>query len=271
MLKRNPPQIRDGYGLDALIESSKKPNKAVLKEIKDTLVTRYDEYVANRYELEKVQQIERSSDIRKALYSKYNTLRRKEGTPPSLRCPLCQISHARQWDHYLPRDAYPDFSAFDLNLIWICPTCNGKKGANNISPKRKVLNAYFDPIAENINLVCNWHLTFGGISVSYSLKAKECAEKYIVDIATEHFDLLGLSKNFVSEATIHIQPFCLEIEEELISYPNIEACVAAIINRKLASCRRYRHEENHWERVLWEGAEHHIDCIVQYIGEKLAI
>jgi 5-methylcytosine-specific restriction endonuclease McrA len=42
-------------------------------------------------------------------------------------CPYCGIDGAREFDHYLPKTEFPEFSTLDLNLIACCGECNKKK------------------------------------------------------------------------------------------------------------------------------------------------
>lgn len=43
------------------------------------------------------------------------------------KCMYCQIKEPDSFDHYLPKDIYPEFSSLAINLIPCCVTCNKKK------------------------------------------------------------------------------------------------------------------------------------------------
>lgn len=43
------------------------------------------------------------------------------------RCPFCGISETSTLDHYLPKEKYPEYSVFPLNLVPSCGVCNTRK------------------------------------------------------------------------------------------------------------------------------------------------
>jgi hypothetical protein len=65
-------------------------------------------------------------------------------------CPVCGGTTTGTLDHYLPRDVYPEFSIFSLNLVPACPHCNsGSKGTTvkGASYGERFLHPYFDDLA----------------------------------------------------------------------------------------------------------------------------
>jgi hypothetical protein len=63
-------------------------------------------------------------------------------------CPYCGIGAPRQFDHYLPKERYPEFSVHAHNLIPCCGTCNGKKSDIwlDATKNRVFLNLYLDSL-----------------------------------------------------------------------------------------------------------------------------
>lgn len=63
-------------------------------------------------------------------------------------CPYCGIGAPRQFDHYLPKEKFPEFSVHAYNLVPCCGTCNGKKSDLWIdSDKARIfLNFYIDSL-----------------------------------------------------------------------------------------------------------------------------
>lgn len=60
-------------------------------------------------------------------------------------CPMCGSMHSGTLDHYLPKNGFPSFSVFSMNLVPACK-CNSKRketltGAN---ANERVLHPYFD-------------------------------------------------------------------------------------------------------------------------------
>jgi 5-methylcytosine-specific restriction endonuclease McrA len=89
------------------------------------------------------------SDAQKALYDTRKgtpRLRRIRETPGLLSCPMCGSPTTGSLDHYLPRNAYPEFSIMTSNLVPACSHCNsGVKGNTyrGTTPER-FIHPYFD-------------------------------------------------------------------------------------------------------------------------------
>jgi len=60
-------------------------------------------------------------------------------------CPMCGSMHRGTLDHYLPKNTYPIFSVFSLNLVPACK-CNSKRQETLTGPSlgERVLHPYFD-------------------------------------------------------------------------------------------------------------------------------
>lgn len=63
-------------------------------------------------------------------------------------CPYCGIGAPRQFDHYLPKEKFPEFSVHAHNLVPCCGTCNGKKSDVwlDASNARLFVNFYIDSL-----------------------------------------------------------------------------------------------------------------------------
>lgn len=71
-------------------------------------------------------------------------------------CQYCGLTHSPDtWDHYLPKEKYPEFSIHAYNLVPTCDRCNNLKGAKlkDKSGCRMAINLYFDvlPITSYLN------------------------------------------------------------------------------------------------------------------------
>lgn len=265
MLERQPPELLADHGLDEIIQNSRGQNKTHLRRIRDDLIEKYDEYIEAIPELEGLPQTAPSQEEIAALTSRFHSLRAAQSPRVDLRCPLCQVRHAGEWDHFLPRDHYPYYSIFGPNLIWTCSACNRKKGVGNIAPQRQVLNAYYDKVSENVELVCDWGFEDGQVFVVFELRENDGAENYIVEIARRHFCIFDLGKTLMSEANNEIIPFLEEIRENVERGADVEQFTAALIQRHLDDCRRHSREVNHWETALWQGAMESLDDIIALI------
>ena len=84
--------------------------------------------------------------------------RQDEGTRDF--CPYCGIGAPRQFDHYLPKEKFPEFSVHAHNLAPCCGTCNGKKSDAwlQTNKTRVFLNFYIDllPTAQMLEPDVQW-------------------------------------------------------------------------------------------------------------------
>jgi len=64
-------------------------------------------------------------------------------------CQYCGLNYGpSEFDHYLPKESFPEYSVLSLNLVPCCGRCNGLKGtvwldANGV---REILNLYYDTL-----------------------------------------------------------------------------------------------------------------------------
>lgn len=71
-------------------------------------------------------------------------------TPSLLCCPMCGSGHPGTLDHYLPREAFPEFSILPTNLVPACSHCNsGVKGGRyrGAATPERFIHPYYDVIA----------------------------------------------------------------------------------------------------------------------------
>lgn len=98
-----------------------------------------------------------SADIR-SLYG-YDSmilreLRRKiqKNIPAAVRytCQYCTVTPVESFDHYLPKEEFPEYAIHTNNLIPCCKTCNGYKSYvwRNASGARLFINLYRDPVPD---------------------------------------------------------------------------------------------------------------------------
>ncbi len=75
-------------------------------------------------------------------------------------CPYCGIGAPRQFDHYLPKEKFPEFGVHAHNLVPCCGTCNGKKSDVwlDANKARLFLNFYIDslPTAPMLEPAVQW-------------------------------------------------------------------------------------------------------------------
>ena len=80
-------------------------------------------------------------------------------------CPYCGIGSPRQFDHYLPKAKFPEFSVHSYNLVPCCGSCNGLKGETWLQGNgaRTFINFYIDslPTAPMLEPDVQWSMKKG--------------------------------------------------------------------------------------------------------------
>lgn len=85
-----------------------------------------------------------------------------ESQPDGVReiCPYCGIGGPDQFDHYLPKEKFPEYSVHSYNLVPCCGVCNGKKSDIWLQPNntRTFINFYLDslPALPMLDVTVQW-------------------------------------------------------------------------------------------------------------------
>jgi 5-methylcytosine-specific restriction endonuclease McrA len=123
--------------------------------------------------------------------------------PPGIarRCQYCcGIGCADTWDHYLPKDVFPEFAVYPGNLVPSCSMCNSKRGAwVDLRRRRRTVSLYFDNLDSGRQLV-NAKIDFDVSGLPHLVvkpKKKTPKRRRQVDrLFARHFKTLGLTKRF---------------------------------------------------------------------------
>lgn len=148
----------DSFALFRAISTSKwEPIKSLLAWKESVIQEQFESFLTNSHELFPITPFSSFSDKEKeALLHCYesptNGLKKVKKIVKEVcksPCPYCGIDGTREFDHYLPKAEFPEFSALDLNLIACCGECNKKKWDRWKDPSSRLfLNCYFDQIPE---------------------------------------------------------------------------------------------------------------------------
>lgn len=153
MKKINPPFIDDIKELKALAGNGKLGSYPQLLSEYIQFRSQYSEYMKNSGDPWKLNKLNVVGDFKKALILHYEKppLGRLEfidkyrrNLSPTV-CPMCGGFGNGTLDHYLPKDDFPEFSFFSMNLVPAC-NCNSLRGTTvkgDVSPERAI-HPYFD-------------------------------------------------------------------------------------------------------------------------------
>lgn len=247
----NPPDIDAEVVFRSIIE--KKNNKNIFIDIEERIFSAYNSYAQNVLNMRSITPLSLEDNIKKEFINLYDNPtiwldKIKECITLSLqwsnRCPYCNLEIPHSFDHFLPKNRFPEFSVLPINLIPCCDYCNRKKWSKD--PISWFINAYFDQLPQcqfirakisiNKNIIVNFEIDQSAISgISNSLK-----EKII-----NHFTNLDLNARYK-----------LEIENTISEIVSTCGREGARISKELLikEAERYRsYWVNNWKYILLIG------------------
>lgn len=153
------PKPYNSY-FDEILDSKKGEHKKSIIKIKNDILTRYDEYI-DKAENNLLQNLPSTSNplilnSKASLLVCYNSKTSaldkiksniKLAQPKFYQnlCPYCGIGIPSTFDHYIPKEKFPEYSVFVPNLIPCCSSCNQKKGERwKDTNSRIFINFYYD-------------------------------------------------------------------------------------------------------------------------------
>ena len=121
-------------------------------------------------------------------------------------CPYCGIGGPRQFDHYLPKEKFPEYSVHSYNLVPCCGVCNGKKADIWLQPNntRTFINFYLDslPAVPMLDVTVQWSVKNGKL-VPVSIFQLVCPAGFGAaefQLVSNHFQKLGLLARYKDQA-----------------------------------------------------------------------
>ena len=121
-------------------------------------------------------------------------------------CAYCGIGSPRQFDHYLPKAKFPEFSVHFYNLLPCCGSCNGLKGETWLQANgtRAFITFYIDslPTRPMLKLNVRWLVKSGKCVpiVSFHLVRPTGFNIANFKIIESHFDKLELLARYKDQA-----------------------------------------------------------------------
>lgn len=134
------------------------------------------------------------------------------------KCMYCQIKDPDSFDHYLPKDRYPEFCALALNLIPCCVTCNKKKDVYwKEGGETGIINFYLDSLPSKQVLFAN--ISFSKHSdktpsISFQLINKNKVDPKSFKLFERHYERLKLTDRYKEKSDSELS----ELRRTLNSY-----------------------------------------------------
>lgn len=192
-----------------------------------------------------------------------NSLKLAIGTHHNSTCPdvaaLCQYCglayDPSQFDHYLPKEYYPEFSTLSLNLVPCCGQCNGLKGTAwlDANGARRIVNFYYDTLPDRRFLFADIEVTEGlkAIPIAhFRLSADPASYCGLRTTIESHFEKLELLDRYRRAAYAQFS----DIKEEFGPIVQLlgVAVVAQMLEKKAQNLSESR-SPNYWEVALLFG------------------
>ncbi|MFB6499332.1 HNH endonuclease [Bacillus haynesii] len=224
---RNLVSIHENY-LDRYISianSKRNTNKNTLLSLEDKISKSYQRYLELLGNLEEIEKREFADQEIAALLHSYNnstkplneitekisTIQPKEF---GATCQYCGIGEPNTNDHYIPKESFPEFCVFPLNLVPCCPVCNTKKGSKwLVEMERQFVNLYFDYIPRNIRFL-HANIEYNGeeASISFFIERPLNFNAKLYRIINNHYYNLCLFTRYIKKSNEYIS----EIETSII-------------------------------------------------------
>lgn len=166
------------------------------------------------------------------------------------RCPYCMLNDPKTWDHYMPKDDFPEYSILHENLLYVCYGCNQRK-SNNFSPDKLIYcHPYFTVDINCATLHCDVSVAEGRLSIDYYGAGNEGHEEE-GNIVQEHLKRLGLIDRFKIEAASTVADLISELHQ---NFPKGVAkdSLDRILERRYSDSRN-KLGCNAWDSRLWHG------------------
>lgn len=276
MRKQNVPHVNDTQMLDAIVAAKQGTRKLRLGNIQAKINGAYTRFIANSSCLGVMTPIKLNKAQRQDMEHCYNSntagltslktfIKGSHSTLDRELCPYCGIREPSEFDHYLPKSKFQEFSVFSKNLIWICHRCNHKK-KEHFSSNNRYLNTYFDAIPEEQFLFCTIGIPFEEHGASFYLqKPNSITVRQYSDIVS-HATNLKLLETYEQMASQKLPTWFKKWRILADSYDK-EGLKTHLFNDMQAEIRvdTDKFGQNHYKRVLKMGIISMLDEIVEHL------
>lgn len=217
--------------LDGII--SRKKNEDFITRLianKTYIINRYAVYQTQKNNLENIGLSTICSDEDKdAIHTAFNTSFKKGIKKSELKmvydecqnvCPFCGDRKIEEIDHYIPKEAYPEFTLYPGNLVPLCNKCNKKKGEKflDTTNKRQFINVYYDDI-DNLDFI-SIDIKYDSANIKKTIKVKYTADfgkisdLYLREIVCKHCKNLDLLERYEEAAINEISELLMVVQNQ---------------------------------------------------------
>lgn len=161
-------------------------------------------------------------------------------------CPYCGTDPVEGFDHYLPRDTYPEFAVTAINLFRACNRCNVLKGEIRPEGDERFLHPVLDPLG--LPLVdCSIDPTHDPPRTRFGVDTTTGEHSGIGAQVRFHFVRLQLEDRFRKAAAPELGAFLQELEYRGLT----RGLIAAETAESKARAHQNTWGPNRWSTVLY--------------------
>jgi len=171
-------------------------------------------------------------------------------------CPYCGLTKPWSYDHYLPKELFPEFSVNPQNLVDCCTKCNSIKGARWKSGNvRLFIHFYSDQLPEEQFLFANVVHNDRALCASFRISQPAGVNDEVWAVIENHYRELGLLRSYSADANNEITSavnWCIAHLQDGGTNPS-----SFLI--RLAQGEERLFGRNHWRVVLWKSLAQHAE------------
>ncbi len=169
-------------------------------------------------------------------------------TPTPYFCPYCLLRQPGSFDHFLPQAQFPEFSILSWNLVFVCETCNRRKGEHFVGVPRAILNPYFDPIPDSALLHAKFTIQAGCPRLCFFIATTDPSVPVsFLQLAERHLASLRITKDMVRIATSFVSTIVHSFAAQG-SAPITGQKLAEELDKRMHGLSEY--PVNHWEAAV---------------------
>lgn len=269
-----------GTYLGAIFAAKHLATRALLVAAQPQVLARFNAYDLALPQLQIPALVAWSDDDKAALLSCYNVgtaplsklkddilhALKDQGQINLQRCPYCMLNDPRTWDHYLPKDSYPEYSVYHPNLVYVCFGCNQRKWDYYDANVLLYCHPYFTVPETETLLHCSVTMDGGRLVIEY-YGAGIGVLQLAGEIVQRHLEHLSLAVRFQGEAASLVSNLIGELRHYFPVGIQPEALKGVLRRRYADACAQLG--SNAWDSRLWHGLAAS-DEFLQYANTQIA-
>ena len=258
----------------AIVAAKQNPRRQRLQAIAPNIQQSYIGYANNLQNLEQLEQMEMEDQLKKDLEHCYTsataplTLLKNaisdhhRATSPAIAalCQYCGLNHdACEFDHYLPKETFAEYSTLSLNLVPSCGRCNLLKGTEwlDANGTRMIVSFYHDTVPDSQFLFAE--IEMGAVPLARFRLSNDPADYGgLEQIIRNHFGQLELLDRFSKAAPAFYSEVMGDISP-LFQLGDVNG--AANILHKKAEDIAERYSPNYWKVALLQAMAENQDFL----------